>query len=98
MTDLKPLIVSRDQHSLSRKSVDDAALKTLYRLDKAGYEAYLVGGCVRDILLEKKPKDFDVVTNAFPQQVRRLFGNSRIIGRRFKLVHVLFSGEVIEVS
>jgi poly(A) polymerase len=74
------------------------ALKVLYRLHRSGYAAYLVGGSVRDLLLGKKPKDFDVATNARPQEIRRLFRNSRIIGRRFRLVHVFFRGGIIEVA
>lgn len=70
----------------------------LYRLNKAGYEAYLVGGGVRDLLLGKKPKDFDVTTNATPEQMRKLFRNCRLVGRRFRLAHVMFGPEVIEVA
>lgn len=94
----KPQIVSRDQHTVSRKHISESALKVLYRLHNAGYEAYLVGGAVRDLLLGIVPKDFDVVTNAHPEQVRELFRNSRIIGRRFRLVHVRYGREIIEVS
>jgi poly(A) polymerase len=83
---------------LSRKRLSSAALKVLYRLHRAGYAAYLVGGGVRDLLLGRRPKDFDVVTNARPREIRRLFRNSRIIGRRFRLVHVLFAGETVEVA
>ena len=74
------------------------ALKVLYRLHQAGYQAFLVGGGVRDLLIDRNPKDFDIGTNARPEEVRRLFKNSRIIGRRFRLVHVFFRGEVVEVS
>ncbi|MDZ7902138.1 MAG: hypothetical protein U5L01_06200 [Rheinheimera sp.] len=70
----------------------------LYRLKDAGYEAYLVGGCIRDLLLGLKPKDFDVVTNAHPDQVRAVFKNCRLIGRRFRLAHVVFGREIIEVA
>ncbi|WP_223248706.1 polynucleotide adenylyltransferase PcnB [Thalassolituus oleivorans] len=91
-------VVPRDEHSISRSSISEAALKVLYRLNKAGYEAYLVGGGVRDTLLGLSPKDFDVATNATPEQVNQLFRNSRLIGRRFKLVHVVFGREVIEVA
>ncbi|WLD57736.1 polynucleotide adenylyltransferase PcnB [Salinispirillum sp. LH 10-3-1] len=90
--------IPRDQHPVSRKDISENALKVLYRLNKARHEAYLVGGGVRDILVGLKPKDFDVVTDATPEQVRDLFRNSRIIGRRFKIVHVLFGREVIEVA
>ena len=93
-----PLIVSRDQHNLSRSQVSPQALKVLYGLKDAGFEAYLVGGCVRDLLLGYEPKDFDVATNASPEEVHKLFKRSRLIGRRFKLVHVGFGREVIEVA
>lgn len=94
-----PLIIPRPQHSLSRKDVDVEALKVLYRLFHAGYKAYLVGGSVRDLLLGKKPKDFDIVTDARPGEIRKLFRNSRIIGRRFRLVQVFFRGaHIVEVS
>lgn len=91
-------ILNRDQHRISRTNISDAALKVLYRLHKAEYDAYLVGGGVRDMLLGMEPKDFDVATNAHPEQVRRLFKNSRVIGRRFKLAHVIFGREMIEVA
>lgn len=83
---------------MSRKQVSDNALKVMYRLNKEGFEAYLVGGCVRDILLGQSPKDFDVATNAHPEQIRRLFRNCHLIGRRFRLAHVRFHKEIIEVS
>lgn len=91
-------IIPRDQHSVSRRQFSEPALKVLYRLHNAGFEAYLVGGCIRDSLLGQMPKDFDVATNATPEQVRELFRNSRIIGRRFRIVHVRFGREVIEVT
>ncbi len=78
--------------------MSSAVIKVLYRLDRSGYMAYLVGGAVRDLLLGETPKDFDVATNARPQEIRRLFRNSRIIGRRFRLVHILFRGEIVEVA
>ncbi|MDP4536238.1 polynucleotide adenylyltransferase PcnB [Alkalimonas collagenimarina] len=90
--------LSRDQHSISRKQISPNALKVLYRLKDAGFEAYLVGGCIRDLLLGLQPKDFDVATNAKPEQVRQVFRNCRLIGRRFRLAHVLFGREVIEVA
>ena len=94
-----PLVIPRPQHSLSRKDVQVEALKVLYRLFHAGYKAYLVGGSVRDLLLGKKPKDFDIVTDARPGEIRKLFRNSRIIGRRFRLVQVFFRGaHIVEVS
>lgn len=94
-----PRILPRKEHTLSRSSIDPDALKILYRLQDHGFLAYLVGGCVRDLLLEKSPKDFDVATDAHPQQVRELFRNSRLIGRRFRLAHIYFKGgKYIEVS
>lgn len=93
-----PLIIPRDQHAISRKDISENALKVLYRLTRAGYEAYLVGGAVRDLLSGKAPKDFDIATNATPEQVRQLFRNSRLIGRRFRLAHVVFGKEIIEVA
>jgi poly(A) polymerase len=93
-----PLIVSRSEHGISRKQISPNALKVLYKLKEAGFEAYLVGGCVRDLLLGHEPKDFDVATNALPEQVHELFRRSRLIGRRFKLVHVRFGREIIEVA
>ena len=91
-------VIPREQHTISRKDISENALKVLYRLNKAGYEAYLVGGGVRDLLLGKKPKDFDVTTNATPDQVRKLFRNCRLVGRRFRLAHVMFGPEIIEVA
>ncbi len=94
-----PLILARQEHPISRKSIDPDALRVLYRLHHHGFGAYLVGGCVRDLLLGKTPKDFDVATDAQPRQVRELFRNSRLIGRRFRLAHVFFpGGKYIEVS
>ena len=91
-------VIPREQHNISRKDISENALKVLYRLNKAGYEAYLVGGGVRDLLLGKKPKDFDVTTSATPEQVRKLFRNCRLVGRRFRLAHVMFGPEIIEVA
>lgn len=91
-------IVPRDDHPVSRKDISSPALKVLYRLNNADYQAYLVGGGVRDLLLGLNPKDFDIATDAHPEEVHGLFKNSRLIGRRFKLVHVLFGREVIEVA
>ncbi|MEX1057956.1 MAG: polynucleotide adenylyltransferase PcnB [Natronospirillum sp.] len=90
--------IPRDQHPISRKQISENALKVLYRLQNQGHEAYLVGGGVRDIMVGLQPKDFDVATAATPDEVRELFRNSRIIGRRFKIVHILFGREVIEVA
>ncbi len=95
---IEPTIIPRDQHTISRASISESALKVLYRLKNADYKAYLVGGGVRDILLGREPKDFDVVTDAKPEQIRELFRNCRLIGRRFRLAHVRFGDEIIEVS
>ncbi|WP_292432158.1 polynucleotide adenylyltransferase PcnB [Methylobacter sp.] len=91
-------IYSRAEHNISRSQISENALKVLYRLQKEGFDAYLVGGCVRDLLLGREPKDFDVVTNADPDQVRKVFRNCRLIGRRFRLAHVHFGREIIEVA
>lgn len=91
-------ILPRDQHSISRQQISEEALKVLYRLKNAGFDAYLVGGCVRDLLLGGTPKDFDVATNATPEQVREQFRNSRIVGRRFRIAHVQFGRQIIEVT
>lgn len=91
-------IIPREEHTISRRLFSDSALKVLYRLHNAGFDAYLVGGCLRDALLGKTPKDFDVATNATPDELRDLFRNSRIIGRRFRIVHVRFGREIIEVT
>ncbi|WP_052364998.1 polynucleotide adenylyltransferase PcnB [Halotalea alkalilenta] len=93
-----PRILPRDEHSLSRGMLSENALKVLYRLNKAGFQAYLVGGCVRDGLLGITPKDFDVATDATPDEVKALFRNAMIIGRRFRIVHVRFGREIIEVT
>jgi poly(A) polymerase len=94
-----PRIILRLEHCISRKDIDREALKVLYCLKDNGYIAYLVGGSVRDLLLGRRPKDFDIGTNARPEELRKLFRHSRIIGRRFKLVHVYFrGGKIIEVS
>jgi len=100
VTDLpEPLIIPRADHPISRKDIDREALKVMHRLRDAGFSAYLVGGAVRDLYLGKKPKDFDISTNARPGQLRTLFRNSRIIGRRFRLVQVFFfGGKIVEVS
>ena len=93
-----PVIVPRADHPLSRRQVDPDALKVLYRLHQNGYVAYLVGGSVRDLLLGRRPKDFDIGTSAHPYQVKRLFRNCWIIGRRFRLAHVRFGPKTIEVA
>lgn len=95
----EPRILQRSEHSISRRDIDKNALKVLYRLHNSGYLAHMVGGSVRDLMMGRTPKDFDVGTNARPNEIRRLFSNSRIIGRRFRLVHVFFhDGSVVEVS
>ncbi len=93
-----PQIIPRAAHNISRDEISKSALKVLYRLHKSGYQSFLVGGCVRDALIGLHPKDFDVATNATPEEVRALFGNCRLIGRRFRLAHVRFGREVIEVA
>ncbi len=93
-----PHIIPRDSHNVSRKHISDGALKVMARLRASGFQAYLVGGSVRDLLLGKRPKDFDIATDATPEQVRGVFRNSRIIGRRFQIVHVRFGPEIIEVT
>ena len=79
-------VIPRDEHCVSRKNISDAAIKVIRRLNEEGYDAFLVGGGVRDLLLGGHPKDFDIATNATPEQVRGVFRNSRIIGRRFRIV------------
>ena len=91
-------IIERDGHPISRKQITPNALKVLYRFKEAGCHAFLVGGGVRDLLLGNKPKDFDIATNATPEEIKRLFKNARIIGRRFKIVHIRFGREIIEVT
>ncbi|MGY1521792.1 polynucleotide adenylyltransferase PcnB [Luteimonas sp. A482] len=91
-------IIPRDQHPISRRGISPNALRVLYRLHEAGHRACLVGGAVRDLLAGLVPKDFDVATDATPEEVRHLFRNCRLIGRRFRLAHVVFGREVIEVA
>jgi poly(A) polymerase len=95
---VEPTIVPRAAHAISRRDIDPAALKVLYQLHEHGYVAYLVGGSVRDLLLGRHPKDFDVGTSAHPHQVKKLFRNCWIIGRRFRLAHVKFGPKTIEVA
>ncbi|OFW29108.1 MAG: hypothetical protein A3H97_02870 [Acidobacteria bacterium RIFCSPLOWO2_02_FULL_65_29] len=95
---VEPRVVPRAEHTLSRSDIDPDALKVLYRLHQASYIAYLVGGSVRDLLLGRRPKDFDIGTSAHPPQVKKLFRNCWIIGRRFRLAHVKFGTNVIEVA
>jgi len=97
-THTKPDIITRAEHSVSRSNISPNALKVLYRLKDSGYQAHLVGGGVRDLLLGREPKDFDIATDATPEDVRRLFRNCRLIGRRFRLAHVMFGREIIEVA
>ncbi len=91
-------IIPRAEHSISRNAISPNALRVLYRLREAGYEAFLVGGCVRDLLIGITPKDFDIATSALPEEVKRTFRNCRLIGRRFRLAHVFFGREIIEVA
>src|SRR4026207_581802 len=94
----EPTIVPRAEHTISRSDVDPDALKVLYRLHAHHYIAYLVGGSVRDLLLNRRPKDFDIGTSAHPHHVKKLFRNCWIIGRRFRLAHVKFGAKTIEVA
>ena len=96
--ELKRVVIPRSEHPVTRSEISANALKVLYRLNSAGYQAYLVGGCVRDIMLGQHPKDFDVVTNATPEQIQAQFKNCRLIGRRFRLAHIVFGREIIEVA
>ena len=91
-------VIDRGEHNISRKDIPENVLKVLYRLHRSGYRSYLCGGSVRDLLMGRTPKDFDIVTDAHPGDIRRLFRNSRIIGRRFRLVHVIFQDGIVEVS
>ncbi|MCW8890153.1 MAG: polynucleotide adenylyltransferase PcnB [Sedimenticola sp.] len=93
-----PNIISRSDHNISRANISEHATKVLYRLKNAGYQSYLVGGGVRDLLLGREPKDFDVATDATPEQVKEVFRNCRLIGRRFRLAHVHFGRDIIEVA
>ncbi|MFT4844876.1 MAG: poly(A) polymerase [Cellvibrionaceae bacterium] len=95
---ISPTVIPKDTHGISRRNISPSALKVMNRLNQAGFEGYLVGGGVRDLLLGGSPKDFDVATDATPEQVKTLFRNSRIIGRRFRIVHVRFGREIIEVT
>ena len=94
----KPVVLARPDHPISRKLIDPDALKVMYRLLHHGFRAYLVGGGVRDLLLGRTPKDFDVSTDAHPNQVKKLFRNCRLVGRRFRLAHVHFGDKIIEVA
>jgi poly(A) polymerase len=92
------VVVDRSDHPISRRRIPENVLKVLYRLHRSGYRAYLCGGSVRDLLMMRTPKDFDIATDAHPAAIRRLFRNSRIIGRRFRLAHVIFQDMIVEVS
>ncbi|MGZ8830875.1 MAG: polynucleotide adenylyltransferase PcnB [Thermoanaerobaculia bacterium] len=92
------VVVDRSDHPISRRQIPENVLKVLYRLHRSGYRAYLCGGSVRDLLVERTPKDFDIATDAHPSEIRRLFRNSRIIGRRFRLVHIIFQDMTVEVA
>lgn len=94
----EPVIISRSEHSISRKNISRHVLKVLYTLKDHGFQSYLVGGGVRDLLLNKSPKDFDIATNAYPAKIKKLFKHCYIIGRRFQLVHVYFDKKVVEVA
>jgi poly(A) polymerase len=98
VSETTPRILERAEHPVSRKQFDPNVVKVLYRLHRSGHKAYVVGGGVRDLMLGRRPKDWDIGTDARPQRVRRLFRNSRIIGRRFRLVHIFFKDQIIEVS
>ena len=91
-------VYSSEENNIDRSMVDRSAITVIKRLNDAGYESYLVGGAVRDMILGRRPKDFDIATAASPRQVHKLFYNSRIIGRRFRLVHITFGDQIIEVS
>ncbi len=93
-----PLIIPESDHSISETDISHGALRVVGKLQSSGFEAYLVGGCVRDLLLDGHPKDFDVATNATPEEVKKNFRSARIIGRRFRIVHVRFGREIIEVT
>jgi poly(A) polymerase len=91
-------VIDRSEHSISRRRIPENVLKVLYRLHRSGYRAYLCGGSVRDLIMSRQPKDFDIATDAHPGEIRRLFRNSRIIGRRFRLVHIIFQDQIVEVA
>ena len=94
----KAIVYTRNEHGINPDDVDIEAVGIVQRLKASGYESYIVGGAVRDLILKKKPKDFDIVSEAIPAKIKRIFRNSRIIGRRFKLVHVYFGPRIFEVS
>ena len=94
----KAVIYTKDEHKIPREKIDSDAFFVVSHLRNAGFDAYIVGGAVRDLLIGKHPKDFDIVTSATPSKIKRLFRNSRIIGKRFRLVHVFFGEKIFEVS
>ncbi len=96
--DIELKVYTRDKHSISRRDIPQTALKVLYKLHEEGYQAFIVGGCIRDMLRGYSPKDIDVVTDATPEQVKSIFRNCRLIGRRFRLAHIYFGQEIIEVA
>src|SRR3954462_10833932 len=96
--DAKPVVYPKDKHGIGREHISRCARKTCEELQRAGYLAFVVGGAVRDLLLGFRPKDFDVATSATPEEVRAVFRRSRIIGRRFQIVHVLCGPEMVETS
>jgi poly(A) polymerase len=96
--DARPIIYGKDKHSIQKELISRCARRTCEELQRAGYPAFVVGGAVRDLLLGRRPKDFDIATSATPEEVRSIFRRSRIIGRRFQIVHVLCGAEVVEVS
>ena len=96
--DAKPVVYTKDKHAIERETISRCARRTCEDLQRAGYAAFVVGGAVRDLLLGMRPKDFDIATNATPDEVRSVFRRSRIIGRRFQIVHVLCGAEMVEVS
>ncbi len=91
------LVYTKNEHNIKPEKIDSEAVKIIQRLNSQGYEAYIVGGAVRDLLIDKEPKDFDIATSADPSKIRRIFKNSRIIGRRFRLVHIFFGEKIYEV-
>src|SRR5512144_1159660 len=97
-TNMEKVIIPRAEHSISRSLLSPNGVKVLYKLRDHGFTAYLVGGGVRDLLLGREPKDFDVVTDATPGQIKKIFRNCRLIGRRFRLAHLHFQDEILEVS
>lgn len=98
MSHSEPLIIARPEHTISRSQLSPNAVRVLYRLKGEGFTAFLVGGCVRDLLLGREPKDFDLVTDATPGQIKRLFRNCRLVGRRFRLAHLHFTDEIVEAA